>query len=209
MRRGLIAFVIAGLVLPLVIGVGPAAAQLQLNTYPSGIVNTVNTAVTIGNTTTATSIYSFSVPARVFQTLKQSLTGSAALHLTVLGSLTTNAASGGVGTVNLGCNYGGTTASIALSNALAPTANLTAMPIRLDLWVRAQGTGTASQWLQGRMEYATVAATAATAPVVTNAAVLGTTTITSAQTLTCTWLWASASTTNTVTFNSAVLAIGE
>src|ERR1700687_2849911 len=129
--------------------VAPVAAQPVL-LGPGGLVNTTSASVAVTNTTTATSIYSYTIPARMLQGAYDPL------HLRLVGRLTTNASAGGVGTVNLGCNYGGATASIALSNALAPTANLTAQPIQIDLWLSGYSARVAgiNGWLQGRMEYA-------------------------------------------------------
>ena len=178
----------------------PASAQQQLNIYPSGIINLAETAVTIANSTTATTLYSTSIPATYYGNLFQPFRGARALHLKMLGTVTTNAPSGGVGTTNLGCNYGGSTATISLVNGSALTANLSAVPLMLDLWVRASGTG---QFLYGRLNVQS----AATTLIPYAATVLGTTSMTAPQTLICTWQWASASTTNSVTINAAMLAI--
>lgn len=194
MRRVLIA-----LVLTLALAV-PATAQQQLNVYPGAIVNIAGTAVTIANSTTATSMYSTTVPALYFSQFAQPFRGAGALHLKLLGTVTTNVASGAVGTTNLGCNFGGTTATISLVNGSALTANLSAVPWFLDLWVRQQGTG---QVVLGNLEIQS----AATTRIPYMASVVGTTSILAPQTLTCVWQWASAATTNSVTINHAVLAI--
>lgn len=184
--------------------VSPVVAQPVLM-GPGGLVNVTTASVAVTNTTTATSIYSFVVPAGMAQG------AYAPLHLKLVGRLTTNAPAGGVGTVNLGCNYGGTSASIALSNALAPSVNLTAMPIQIDLWLSGYSTRTAgiNGWLQGRLEYATVAATAATAPVVLAAGVDSTTSPGTSNTLTCIWQWASASATNSLVITNGKLVAGD
>ena len=196
MRRVLILALLA-----LVLAV-PATAQQQLNTYPAGIIQLVNTAVTIANTTTATAMFSTTIPATYFGNLFQPFRGGAALHLKLLGTVSTNVASGGVGNTNLGCNYGGTTATISLVNGAALTANLSAVPWFLDLWVRQQGSG---QILFGNLEVQTVAATTRLPYM---ASVVGTTSMTAPQTLTCIWAWASAAATNTVTINTATLGLG-
>lgn len=178
----------------------PATAQQQLNQYPGGLLDLVQTAVTIGNTSTATSMYSKTVPAMFFQNLRQPFAGGRALHLKMFGTVTTNVASGAVGTTNLGCNFGGTTATISLVNGSALTANLSAVPWTADVWVRQQGTG---QIVYGTFNVQS----AATTTIPYAATVVGTTALTSPQTLACAWQWASAAATNTVTVNTATLAI--
>lgn len=205
MRRGLSAVLAVFLLAASLGSPAPAAAQLQLNTFPGNTVNLARTAVTVGNTTTATSLYSFSVPARFFQQFRQAQPGAQALHLKLLGTVTTNVSSGGVGNINVGCNYGGTTASIALVNAQALTANLSAVPLSIDLWVRQQGTGLATPVVYGTMRVQS----AATTEIPFAATVVGSTSMAAAQTLTCVWQWASASTTNTMTINHGALVTGE
>jgi tryptophan-rich sensory protein len=207
MRRGLI-LLLCSVVLPAWLGIVPVAAQ-QLNTYPGGIVDLNNTAVTVANTTTAGTLYSKTISPRYFQNLKQPLVGAAALHLKLLGTLTTNPGVGSAGNINVGCNYGGATASIALVNAKAPPQSLTNSPFLLDLWVRQQGTNTASEFVMGRLEIASVAGINLQDSATFMAATTGTTSVTANQTLTCAWLWGSAAATNSITVNSAVLSIGE
>jgi hypothetical protein len=92
-------------------------------------------------------------------------------------------------------------------NGAALTANLSSAPLRLDLWLRQPtATNTATPFLLGRMDVVTVQGTTA---LPFSAAVSGTTSMTSNQTLTCVWQWASAAATNTVTINSGVLLVGE
>ncbi len=205
MRRGLIALLVAIPFSTLIGFPDQAAAQLQLNTYPGNTVNLARTAVTVANTTTATTLYSFSVPARLFQQFRQPQPGAQALHLKLLGTLTTNPSASGVGNVSIGCNYGGTTASIALVNAVAFTANLSSVPLTLDLWVRQQGTALATPVVQGALQLYRTAGTLDA----WGASVVGTTSLNAAQTLTCVWQWASASTTNSLTINHGILVTGE
>jgi len=208
MRRGLIALLIVGLVLPPMLEVRPVAAQVQLNTYPSGPVDINNTTVTVANTAAATTLYTKSIPPRYFQNLKQPLAGAGALHLVLLGTITTNQGVSAPSSMNIGCNYGGTTASIALVNGIAPVASLVAAPWRIDLWLRTQGTSTTSEFLFGEMNIAGTQALNASQSVF-NAAVTGTTSITANQTLACIMQWSSAAATNSLTVNSAVLGIGQ
>lgn len=205
MRRGL-SLVLAALVAVALIGAPTlSVAQLQLNTYPGNIVTLAPTQVSVTNTTTATTLFSYSVPARLFQQFRQPLPGGSSLHLQLIGTLGTNVSSGGVGNANLGCNYGGSTATIALVNAVAFTPNISAVPLTIDLWLRRQGTGLATPVLQGRFGVVQTAGT----ETVHAASVIGTTSLASAQTLTCAWQWASASTTNTLLINHGTLVVGE
>ena len=105
----------------------PATAQMNLNKWPSGILDRTTAAVTIANSATATTMYSYYVPANISQNLRGTIPGGGALHLTLVGLLTTNAYS--VGNTNIGCNFGGTTATISLVNASAFTAGLSAIPV--------------------------------------------------------------------------------
>src|SRR5262249_50747455 len=82
----------------------PVAAQLV---GPGGLLNQTSASVAITNSSTATSLYSFQIPAGLTQ-----LSGPP-LHLKLLGTLSTSIFPGAV---NLGCNWGGSTASIALVN---------------------------------------------------------------------------------------------
>lgn len=184
--------------------VAPVFAQSVL-LGPGGLVNTTTASVAVTNTTTATSIYSYTIPAGLTQG------AFAPLHVALVGRLTTNVATGGVGNVNVGCNYGGTTASIALVNAVAFTANLTNMPIKLDLWLSGYSTASTAinGWLQGRLELALVSGTATTAPTIIGAAVDSTTNPGTVNTITCIWQWASAATTNSLVITNGKLVVGD
>jgi len=204
MRRRVTAVLV---VLLLVAGLGCpglAAAQTQMNAFPGNILTLFPTAVTVANTTTATALFSTTIQPLLFQNMRQRLVGASSLHVKLLGTVTTNVASGGVGNINVGCNYGGSAASISLVNASALTANLTTQPVVLDLWLGRQGTGLVSPVLQGRL----TVQNAATTELVYSAAVVGTTSMTAAQTLTCVWQWASAATTNSLTINHGRLLVG-
>jgi hypothetical protein len=192
MRRSLIA-----LTLVLLLAV-PAVAQQQLNRYPGNIVTVAPTAVTIANSTTATSIFSTTIPRTFLEQFRQPYAGAGALHLKLLGTVTTSLFPGAA---NLGCNFGGTTATISLVNGATLTASLTAAPWFADVWVRAQGTG---EVIYGNLELQTVAATTRV-PFMTMAT--GTTSLTAAHTMACAWQWASAS--NTLVVNNATLVVGE
>lgn len=186
----------------------PAAAQStqQLNVFPGNIVSRNTTATTIGNTATATNIFSYNIPARFLEQFRQPFVGAGALHVKLLGVVSTNPGSGtGVGNLNVGCSYGGSTASIALVNALNLPPTLSSAPFQIDLWLRTQGS-TPSPVLFGRAEFQTLAASVTS---VNMASVVGTTSTASANNLNCIWAWASASASNTATINHSLLVIGE
>lgn len=168
---------------------------------PGGLINSSGASVTITNSTTATSIYSYTVPGGLVQG------NFNPLHLKLIGLVTTNPSSGGVGNINVGCNFGGTTASVALVNAAALDANMTSTPIEIDVWLSgytaAQSNGI-KEYLQARMNYQS--ATAQT-PKQFAAGVAGTTAL-SAQTITCVWQWASAATTNSLIIHNGTLRQG-
>lgn len=195
MRR-LIAAILAVLLLAV-----PAAAQQQLNQFPGNLVNKSTSTITISNTTTATTLYTTTVPVRYFQNLRQPFAGAGSLHLSLLGTITTAPQPGAA---NLGCNFGGSTASIALVNGATITGAISSAPFILDLWVRTQ-TATVP-FVMGRLHVQTVAGTTI---LPFSAAVVGTTSLTAAQTLVCTWQWGSANSTNSLTINSGALMVGE
>lgn len=211
MRRGLIraALSILVAVLPMLVEVGSATAQMQLNTIPAGPIAITNTQVTVANSITSTTLASFTIPMRYFQNLKQPLIGATGLHLVLIGTITTNVGSGAQGAMNLGCNFGGTTASISLINAATTTpAGLVAAPFIVDVRVRASAAVANGQFLHGM---ASIAGPQTGAAAFTSyaAAVYGTTPTTANQTLSCAWMWGSAAATNALTLNSASLTIGD
>jgi hypothetical protein len=194
MRRVIVAILALGL-----IG-SPVGAQEFLQGF---VLNKASTAVTVGNTTTGTTLYSFTVPTATWANFTSQQYGATNLHLKLIGSVSTNPSTGGVGNINVGCNYGGTTATISLANGIAPTANLVAAPVFLDLYLRTTSTG--APQLAGLLQTVSAAGTSFTS----GAVVVGTTSITAPQTLTCAWQWASAAATNTVTISTGVLVVGD
>lgn len=178
----------------------PALAQPNI-LGPGGLYASTGASVTVTNSTTATNIYQFAVPASLFQG------NFAPLHVQLLGTLTTNAPASSVGTANLGCNFGGTTATVTLINAVSLTANQTTSPVRLDLrltgYSATQSNGITVN-LQGRIGIVQAAGT----ETVYAAQVDGTTALNAAQTITCTWLWASASATNSLVIKNGSLILG-
>ena len=178
----------------------PVLAQPQI-LGPGGLYNSTGASVTVVNTTTATPIYSYVIPAGLTQG------NFTPLHVRLFGTLTTNAPGSSVGTVNVGCNYGGTSATISLVNAVTFTANVTNAPITVDLYLTgysATQSNTITVALNGRFGVVQAAGTES----VYSAHVDGTTSVGAPQTLQCNWLWASASTTNSVSFRNGSLILG-
>lgn len=168
---------------------------------PGGLVNSSGASVNLTNSTTATTIYSYSVPASLTQG------NFSPLHLKLVGTISTNPSSGGVGNMNIGCNYGGSTATISLVNAVAWTPNISSAPFVLDLYLSgytASQSNGIKEYLHGRFGIVQAAGT----ETVHSAAVDGTTAVTSAQTLICTAQWASASTTNSLIIRNGKLVVG-
>lgn len=206
MRRGLIAaLVVFAFFATWGSPLDRATAQQQLNVYPGNTMNLARTAVTVSNTAAATTLYSVSVPRTLLQQFRQQQPGAQSLHVKLLGTLSTNVADAAVGPVNVGCNFGGATASISLVNGVSFTANLSSRPVTLDLWLRQQGTGLASPVLQGAFHLYRAAGTLDSY----GASVVGTTSLNAAQTLTCIWQWASAATTNALVINHGALYVGD
>lgn len=169
---------------------------------PGGLVNSSGASVSVTNTTTATSLYSYTIPASLTQG------NFSPLHLKLVGTVTTNVSAGGVGTLNVGCNYGGSTASISLVNAVSLTAGQVAQPWTIDLWLSGytdlQSNGI-KEYLQGRMGLVQAAAT----ETVYSVGVAGTTAVSSPQTITCVAQWASASATNSLVVQNGKLVVGD
>lgn len=187
------------LVLPLLL-VAPVAAQQQLNVYPGNIVNRTTSAVTVATDNTAGTLFSWTIPRTFLAQFARPFVGAGALHVKMLGTITTQALE--VGPANMGCNFGGTTATISLVNGATLTASLSAVPWFADLWVRQLSTG---EIVQGNLEIQTAVNTRV--PFMTR--VTGTTAITSPQTLACAWQWASASHSNSFIMHNATLVVGE
>lgn len=190
---------IALLLLPLLL-VTPVWAQQQLNVYPGNIVNRTTTAVTVATNNTAGTLFSWTIPRTFLTQFARPFVGAGALHVMMFGTLTTQALE--VGTANMGCNFGGTTATISLVNGATLTAGLSAVPWMGDLWVRQLSTG---EIVHGNLQIQTAVNTRLTFM----ARVTGTTAITSPQTLACAWQWASASHSNSFIMHNATLVVGE
>ncbi len=162
--------------------------------------------VSVVNTATATTIYSVTVPAKVFGQFKGSARGATRLHMNLIGYL--SAASGG--RMNLGCNYGGATATIALINGLTFDGALSSVPFVIDVWLAANSAGT-GQVLWGRWATLSNVNIAASVSGMNSGAalVIGTTSMATNQTLTCIAQWAAASTGSSLTISNGVTAVGQ
>ena len=178
----------------------PVLAQPQL-LGPGGLYNSTGASVTAVNTATAVPIYLYAVPPGLVQG------NFAPLHVRLQGLLSTNVATGAVGTVNVGCSYGGTTATLTLVNAVSFTANQTNSPLTLDLYLTGYSASQANGIivnLSGRLGIVQAAGT----ETVYATQVDGTTAVNIAQNLRCDWLWASAATTNSLVIKNGSLILG-
>lgn len=177
----------------------PAYAQPGL-IGPGGLVVSNGASVSISNSSTATTIFTWTIPAGMAQK------NYAPLHLKALGYITTNPYS--VDTVNVGCNYGGSTATISLVNGVTPTAALSAVPVTLDVWLHGYAL-TQSNGITGAIYGRFGVMQSAGTETVYTAMANGTTPQGTSNALTCTWKWASASATNSVVFTNGHLVQGE
>lgn len=202
MKRGL------ALVLALALAAPASAQVLGLGeslpgSYRPGSVSVVNTA-------TAGVIYSVSVPAKLFGQFKGTTRGASRLHVGLLGYLSTHETTDSVGRVNLGCNYGGANATLALLNAFTWPKGLSSVPMRIDLWL-ASNSGSNGQILFAQL--ATGQNTNSTATRneqnIIMALVVGTVDMNVNQTLTCSWQWASAAALNGVTISNGITVVGD
>lgn len=177
---------------------GPAVAQQLV--LPGDALSYSTAAVTVGNTTTATNLFSVSIPGFLVAPQKTTITGATSVHVVALGTITTVQGSpGAVGSANLGCNYGGSTATLALINGQTPSDNLISTPIVLDLWLRS--TGAATEMLQGNLHVGSM--------MPYGAVVSGTTSTSAPQTLLCTWQWQTSNASNTITITSTAVVVGD
>lgn len=168
---------------------------------PGGLVNSSGASATVTNSTTATSLYSYTIPAGMLQG------NFAPIHVKLNGSLTTNPYS--VGTANLGCNFGGSTASLTLLNAVTFDAGLSAEAFSVDLWLSgytSAQTGGVTTFLTGQAKYQS--STAATVKEYSDT-VQGTTSVGSSQAIACTFQWASASATNSLLIYNGKTVAGD
>jgi hypothetical protein len=203
------------LALALVLSLLATVASAQTVNFE--ILGTANSAVTVANTTTATALFSFQIPPRIFGNFERPIYGADALHVRGLGTITTDNTLTPISgqPVNIGCNYGGSTASITLLNASTQAAisnGLSASPIILDVWLRTSSTQ--APILSGRLMIPGASATSVNGGVTKAANVwaaqtTGTTNVGALQTLTCIWQWASAATTNSVTLTHAIAVVGD
>ena len=213
-RLSALAFLIA-----LTLSAGPVAAQQQYTTPgPGGVIAQSGASVSCTNTTTACTLWTYTIPQGFFATARQTnqtpaVGVSPPLHLSMRGLLTTNTGTGVTGTLNVGVNFGGTTATIALVNGYTVLDNYSNRPVFLDVWLQPLATAVSANTmtLYGTLR---VGADATTGTVLLatetsfNASVIGTTTLNVARTLAVNWLWGSASQTNAARFYQRSLQIG-
>ena len=166
--------------------------------------------VSVVNTATAGTLYSVTVPATIFQQFATGQRGATRLHTKLVGYLSTHSTTDSVGRVNLGCNFGGSTATIALLNAFTWPKGLSSVPMTIDLWLAADSAGT-GQVLFGQLATGQNTNSDATRNEQNTimALVVGTTGMNANRTLTCSWQWASAAALNGVTISNGITVVGE
>lgn len=233
--RGLVIPVLM-LLLPLLCAAGalaPAEAQISYSIPNQGILQYNTASVTMVNTTAATALWSSLIPGAYTATSPNTNTVYSPsfvvtpppLHLVLQGSLSTNIATAGVGTMNIGVNYGGGStgvASLALANAISFHQNLAAVPYQIDVWLSPVATATNTAipgagacffYMSARMTVATssFSGVLGAAPVTLDAHTCGTTGgafLASAQQLNVLANWASASSTNSLSVYRGTLLLG-
>jgi hypothetical protein len=191
----------------------PVAATAQVYLSPNAQVISTGASANATNTSGAVTLFTYSVPSSLLQG------NFSPLHLRMVGQLSTNINDAAVGTVNAACNFGGTTASIMLLNSSTATpawntlrGSLTNAPLTIDVWLNGYAAPQSNGIIEsiiGRMEVASVTATATQSPMVfASSTSAGTTAVTSAATLACTWQWTSASATNSIQIFNGTLSAG-
>lgn len=193
------------------------------------------------NTVAASNLYQFVVPGAytATQTLAPTLsatvtgwnwTSSIPLHFRALGTFTSAQGWGSPGTINMGVNYGGTTASVALINGHGLSGSLVDAPWRLDVYLMpfasaTTGGGSSSMGIAGlqrsgriwaEFRYASLTTSQATPPVgLPNTDIYFATfttaqfPIASATQFNVEFKWASAAQTNSINRHSACWKLGE
>lgn len=223
MRRRLTALALS---LALTLGLTlPAAAQIAAPaTYSipgaGGVVQWSTASASCANTTGECNFWGATLPPSYFST--SSLTNqtppvatSLPLHLTMLGTMTSNTGAQQVSTLTIGVNYGGAEATMPLVNNVSLPQALIGVPVKLDVWMSPIATNTApgnTVLLTGRFSwgapYVTAPAGFATESVF-NAVVVGRTRTASAATLNVNLRFGSASTSNAINFYNRTLVIGQ
>lgn len=196
--------------LALLLFASPVLAQQtqQLNIYPGDIISLQTSSVSATNTAAATTLYTTVIPMTYFVTGRQPFPGAGGLHLKLFGTITTAQGIGAPGAANLGCNFGGSTATISLVNGASMPPSLVASPMTVDVWLRQQTPGTPfRQVLFGQVLIASSSTTSFAFPATYFASVIGQTAMNAPQTFACTWQWGSAATTNSIIINHGTLSI--
>lgn len=199
-------------VLGLLLLLAPLAVESQqVPSRAGGILDLVSASVSVTNTTTAGTLYSRTIPPNLFSNFAPPIIGTGALHLRLLGQLTTNQGVGSVGSLNVGCNIGGANATIALVNAFTLPSGLSATPITLDVWVTNVNPAPSlpgAQLIMGRLAFMPGIVGFGATEAVLNAAFVGNVDEAINETLTCAWMWGSAASTNSVVFWNGLLHVG-
>jgi hypothetical protein len=187
-----------------------APAFAQTMTGPGGVIFASMSSVTITNSAVAAPLVTVTVPASYMQPFN-----NPGLHLRLLGTVSTAAGVGQVGNVNASCDWGGSSASgspsgvasIAFLNGAIFPNSMSSVPIALDLYLMPMNPFDLSReqfmWLR--------IASSSTTNTSELAGDLASVTAVNAgvnNTLRCTWQWASANTSNSVTIYNAVLNVG-
>lgn len=210
-----------GLVLAIcltVLPVTPAFAQ-YMTVGAGGIVHFSTASSTCVNTATACTLYSYTIPQGLMATgtiapatattTVPNISTSPTLHFVGRGVLSTQSSPG---TLNVGVNFGGSTATLALVNGITPVASLSNQPVTLEVWVNPLVTGTDTGAntvvLSARLAYQNGATAALASETTFNANVVGTTSVRSAQTLSILWRWTTASNSNAITLYQRTLGVG-
>lgn len=196
----------------------PAAAQYA-TIGPGGVVNFSTASTTCVNTATACTLYSYTIPQGLVATMSlapatatttvPNILTSPPLHFTARGLLSTQSSPG---TLNVGVNFGGSTATLALVNGITPIASLVQQPVTLEVWlaplITGTDTGANTVVMSARLAYQNGTTIALASETTFNAAVLGTTSVRSAQTLSILWRWTTASNTNAISLHQRLLQVG-
>jgi hypothetical protein len=210
-----------GLALALCLALTPVApAYAQFATVgPGGVVDYSTASTTCVNTATACTLYTYTIPQGLVATgtiapatattTMPNVSTSPPLHFVARGVLSTQSTPG---TINVGVNFGGSTATLALVNGVSPTASLALTPVTLEVWVSpvktATDTAANTVVVNARLAYQVGTAIGTASEVTFNANVVGTTSVRSAQALSVLWRWTTASNTNAITLYQRTLGIG-
>lgn len=197
-------------VLALAALVSPALSQPSVF-GPGGTIYVTTASKSVNNTVAETALFTYTVPAGLTQG------NYAPLHLRLLGVVTTNQGVGATGAMNVGCNFGGSTASLAMANGFTLPGSLVRAPLTMDVWLNGYQGAAASTSItgaiQGRMTVGLTQLSSGASAGIASEAVLNsqadsTTRQNTSQILTCVMRWGSAATTNNLIITNGVLVQG-